>query len=84
MGTLISRKKDKAFAIFEMLESNLNEESFIALFKEKYAEDWQIIINQFEKEESQTKPGKRHPMQHPDVYMKEMYRNMRQRWDKEH
>ena len=70
MGTLISRKKDKAFAIFKVLESNLNEEFFITLFKESYAEDWQIIIDQYEKEESQTKPGKRHPMPHPDIYIK--------------
>ena len=84
MGTLVSRKKEKAFAIFELLETNLSEDAFIALFKMKYEKDWQKIIEQFEKEERQTKPGKRHPMPHPDIYMKNLYRNTRQRWDKEH
>lgn len=78
MGFFINRKKAKVTTVFWALGSDdYNEESFIILFKEKYPEDW-ILINKKWKEEQTTPPGKRHPMKHPNIYMKEMYRNWKQ------
>ena len=78
MGSLVSRKKEKVLAIFAALGPELNEQSFIEAFKQMYPEDWQRINDRWQQEEQTTPPGKKHPMQHPDVYMMEMYRNQKQ------
>lgn len=57
------------------LGDNRNEEAFISLFKEQYPQDWEKICEKWSEEEQDTPLGKGHPMQHPNVYMKEMYRN---------
>ncbi len=75
MACFISKKKDKILSVFKELGSNHTEESFIALFKELYPQDWIRINEKWTEEEQNTPLGKRHPMQHPDIYMKEMYRN---------
>lgn len=81
MGNLIHRKKEKAFNIFRRLKSDICEESFIDLFKKLYPKDWKTIVEKYTEEENATEAGKKHPMPHPDIYMKNMYRNTRQRWD---
>ena len=83
MGNLIGRKKEKAFAIFEVLGDELNEGSFVCMFQEQYPEDWSLIQETFAFEERNTKPGKRHPMPHSDLYMKNMFRNLKKKWDAE-
>ena len=75
MSCFISRKKDKISAVFETVGINADEESFIAAFKKLYPNDWLRINERWQLEEDSTPPGKKHSMQHPDVYMKEMYRN---------
>lgn len=75
MGSFISRKKEKIAAVVAKVGSDADEESFITAFKELYPADWSKINRKWQEEEMNTPPGKKHPMQHPDVYMKEMYRN---------
>lgn len=77
MSCFISRKKDKIAAVFAKAGSDVDEESFIFAFKQMYPGDWEKIKEKWQTEEDSTPPGKKHPMQHPDVYMKEMYRNHR-------
>ena len=75
MGSFIKHKKDKIKQVFQTLGSSHTEEGFINTFKKIYPEDWQKIQDTWIHEEQCTPPGKKHPMQHPDVYMQEMYRN---------
>ena len=77
MSCFITRKKDKIAAVFEKAGIDADEESFISAFKQMYPRDWEKINEKWQAEEDSTPPGKKHPMQHPDVYMKEMYRNHR-------
>ena len=75
MSCFISRKKDKISAVFEAVGTDADEETFIGAFKKLYPHDWLRINERWQLEEDSTPPGKKHSMQHPDVYMKEMYRN---------
>jgi len=83
MGNLINRKKEKAFSIYKQLGQNASENAFVQLFKSLYPNDWNRIVEKYREEERETVFGKRHPMPHPDIYMKNMYRNTKQRWDKD-
>ena len=73
--SFIRHKKEKIKKVFEILGSDCTEENFISTFKSIYPDDWQKVQDVWLYEEQCTPPGKRHPMPHPDVYMKEMYRN---------
>ena len=75
MSCFITQKKNKISAVFEAIGTDADEESFIAAFKKRYPNDWLKINERWQLEEDSTPTGKKHPMQHPDVYMKEMYRN---------
>lgn len=77
MSCFISRKKDKIAALFTRIGPGADEEAFITAYKQMYPSDWKKINERWQAEEDSTPPGKKHPMQHPDVYMKEMYRNHR-------
>ena len=79
MSCFISRKKDKISAVFEAVGTDADEKTFISTFKQMYPKDWIRINEKWLEEENNTQPGKKHPMQHPDVYMKEMYRNHMER-----
>ena len=79
MGSFIRYKKEKLKQVFQILGSDHTEEDFINTFKRLYPEDWLKIQEVWSNEEKGTPPGKRHPMPHPDVYMKEMYRNHKPR-----
>ena len=75
MGSFIKYKKKKIDHVFRVLGDKHTEKTFINMFKEVYPSDWQQIQDRWLYEEQNTPNGKKHPMQHPDVYMKEMYRN---------
>ena len=75
MTSFIKYKKKKANRVFEKLGDNFTESAFIESFKILYPDDWQRIQDIWAYEEKVTPKGKKHPMPHPDVYMKEMYRN---------
>ena len=83
MSTLIQRKKDKVQRIFDCYGYDISEENFIRQFQLAYPSDWKRIQQKWTSEEESTQPGKRHSMQHPDVYMHEMYRNWSQRYRRE-
>lgn len=65
--SLIDNKKEKILTIFKLFGDNLSEEQFIEKFKKQYPSDWEAVQQRW-------KIGIP-DMQHPDVYMKEMYRN---------
>ena len=75
MSCFISHKKDKIALVFKKIGVDADEETFIVAFKSVYPQDWMKINEKWQAEEASTPAGKKHPMQHPDVYMKEMYRN---------
>ena len=79
MGSFIKYKKEKIKQVFQILGTNHTEESFINTFKNLYPEDWKKIQDIWLDEEQSTPQGKKHPMQRPDTYMKEMYRNHKPR-----
>lgn len=80
MGSFILVRYKKKTSLFQILGSNHTEEGFINAFKRRlYLDDWQKIQEVWNYEEKCTPPGKRHPMPHPEVYMKEMYRNHKPR-----
>ena len=80
MGSLIHRKRKKMLSIFEHNGFDITEDVFIDEFKRMYPEDWLLIQRKWSDEEAVTHPGKKHPMQPPDVYMKEMFRNWSNRY----
>lgn len=75
MTSFIHYKKKKIKHVFEILGVDANETEFINAFKSLYPEDWQKIQDVWFYEEQNTPAGKKHPMQPPVIYMKEMYRN---------
>ena len=79
MSCFINRKKDKIAAVFAKVGVDVDEAGFIAAFKQMHPQDREKINEKWRDEENSTPPEKKHPMQHPDVYMKEMYRNHRPR-----
>lgn len=86
MPSLIVKKEEKTAAVFDALKDNSTEEAFIAKFKEMYPKDWNKVQAKYAEEERKTKSGKTHPMPHPDVYMRNMYKvavNKRKQMDSE-
>ena len=83
MGNLISRKREKAFALFRVMGADDGAERFAELFREMYPSDWAKIVAKYQEEELIAPSGKRHPMPEPEVYLREMYRNMWSRWLRE-
>ncbi len=79
MGCFIKYKKEKIQQVFHVLGADYTEDSFISTFKTLFPADWKRIQEQWLYEEQCTPLGKKHPMPHPDVYMKEMYRNHKPR-----
>lgn len=77
MGSFIKFKKEKIQQVFKILGANHTEEGFTTTFKSLYPADWRRIQDKWLYEEQCTLPGKKHPMPHPEIYMKEMYRNHR-------
>lgn len=74
MPALIVKKEEKVVTVFAALGEDITESKFIEKFKEMYPKDWERIKAKYNEEERKTKPGKTHPMPHPDVYMKNMYK----------
>lgn len=83
MGNLINRKWEKTSHIFDIYGLSIDESEFADIYKKTYPNDWQVILKQYAEEESSTPVGKKHPMPHPDIYMKNMYRNFIKRYMKE-
>ena len=75
MSNLVKFKIQKVKVVLAEIGSNPTEKAFIEIFKQRFPEDWRNINDRWESEENSTPPGKKHSMQHPDVYMHEMWRN---------
>ena len=76
MSCFIKHKRQKVLSVLEI--TGLDEQSFIEKFKSMYPKDWERIKNRWLVEEADVAGTSRGlPMQYPDVYMKEMYRNQK-------
>lgn len=73
---VFSKKEEKVNAIFEAMENINDKQEFKNKFKAMYPDDWNKVKvkAKFNKEERDTKPGKNHPMPHPDIYLSNMYK----------
>ena len=67
--SVILKVDEKVKCIIESLPEGHTDSDFLAKFKETYPEDYEKCWKKFRKEERMTKPGKTHPMQHPDKHI---------------
>lgn len=67
--SVILKVDEKVQAILSMLPTNYTEDGFLKLFRKEHPKDYEKCIARFLKEERKTKPGRRHPMQHPDKHI---------------
>ena len=68
--SVIKDVDNKVETIIEFLPDNYTENDFLCEFKEKYPKDYEKCMSKYLEEERKTKPGKTHPMQHPDKHIK--------------
>ncbi len=68
--TVIVKKAEKVQATCEALQPGFSYEQFLEKFKELYPKEWVKVVREYEKHERKTKPGKSHPMPHPEQYMR--------------
>lgn len=73
--SIIRNVDDKVAEVIKLLPNDYSEENFLVKFKEIYPEDYEKCRKKFLKEERNTKPGKSHPMQHPDHHIKAALRS---------
>lgn len=67
--SVILKVDEKVEYILPLLPENYTEEDFLKKFIATFPADYQKCWNRFRKEEAKTKPGKHHPMQHPDKHI---------------
>lgn len=67
--SVIKNVDEKVADIIVTFPSGFTDEEFLIAFKGKYPQDYQKCMNRFLEEERKTKPGKPHPMQHPDKHI---------------
>lgn len=68
--SVILKVDEKVAQILSMLPENYSEKDFLEKFIATYPNDYRKCWNRFLKEVVKTKPGKSHPMQHPDKHIK--------------
>lgn len=73
--SIISKVDEKVAHVISMLPDHYTEEVFLSHFKTTYPNDYDKCMKKFIKEERNTKPGKSHPMQHPDHHIKAALRS---------
>ena len=73
--SVISKVDEKVKHIISLLSAPDTEEEFLSQFKLIYPKDYEKCMAKFITEERKTKPGKSHPMQHPDHYIKAALRS---------
>lgn len=74
MAAVIVHKEEKVANVFEAMSNIHDVQEFKDKFKAMYPDDWKRINATFNKEERDTKPGKTHPMSHPEIYLNNMYK----------
>lgn len=67
--SVISKVDEKVQNIISLLPENYSEEDFLEKFIATYPADYKKCWNKFMEEERLTKPGKSHPMQHPNKHI---------------
>ena len=73
--SIISKVDEKVKHVISLLSDSYTEEEFLSKFKKIYPDDYKKCMAKFLKEERHTKPGKSHPMQHPDHHIKAALRS---------
>lgn len=68
--SVITDVDEKVAHILSLLPENYTEKGFLDKFVATYPGDYRKCWNKYLKEERNTKPGKPHPMQHPDKHIK--------------
>ncbi len=78
MSVIINVDK-KVEALLCKLTVNCSEEDFLEAFKDEYPDDYQKCWDKYREEERKTKPGKTHPMAHPDKHVVNALKSYRSR-----
>lgn len=68
--SVILKVDEKVAHVLSLLPENYVEKDFLNKFIATYPGDYRKCWNKYLKEEHNTKPGKTHPMQHPDKHIK--------------
>ncbi len=68
--SIISKVDEKVQHVLSILPQDYGEKEFLEKFIATYPGDYRKCWNKYLKEELHTKPGKSHPMQHPDRHIK--------------
>lgn len=68
--SVILKVDEKVAHVLSLLPENYVEKDFLDKFIATYPGDYRKCWNKYLKEEHNTKPGKTHPMQHPDKHIK--------------
>ena len=68
--SVISNVDEKVQATLDQLPDIYSEKDFLNKFISLYPADYRKCWSVYLKEELHTKPGKTHPMQHPDKHIK--------------
>jgi len=68
--SVILKVDEKVAHVLSLLPENYVEKDFLDKFIATYPGDYRKCWNKYLKEERNTKPGKTHPMQHPDKHIK--------------
>lgn len=71
---VIIKKDEKVTSVMDAMIDKDSIQEFKDKFKEMYPEDWSKINKTYNKEERNTKPGKTHPMPHPEKYLENMFK----------
>lgn len=73
--SVIPKVDEKVKHVISLLSETYTEDEFLSKFKVNYPDDYKKCMAKFLKEERNTKPGKSHPMQHPDHHIKAALRS---------
>ena len=73
--SVISKVDEKVKHVISLLSDTYTEDEFLSKFKIIYPKDYEKCMAKFLTEERSTKPGKSHPMQHPDHHIKAALRS---------
>lgn len=68
--SVILKVDEKVETVITALPKDFTEDDFLHKFMEMYPADYEKCMRVYEAEERKTKPGKTHPMQHPDKHIK--------------
>lgn len=68
--SVILKVDEKVKEVIGLLPDGFTEDDFLHKFIEMYPADYEKCKRKYLEEERKTKPGKTHPMQHPEKHIK--------------